>query len=165
MPNDGIAHELLEVVKIYNPILQEEEEDYEPPLGQPGHKVTLSMRAEFAASYAAGENLNELADTILNASKPVEFVDTGKPLSFETINSHRTDNEGVTRWTMRVSRQLEKHLDTGKIIPLVQGREIAIATEKLEDNLDLPYTPKIRLTPNWWPWLPLIPFNITVETQ
>ena len=140
-------------------------EEFEPPLGQPGRKVALSMRVEFTASYAAGEDLNELANTVLNASQPEEYVDTGDPLSFETINSHRTDNKGVTRWTIRVSRQLEKQVDTGKIISLVQGHDIAIAKEKLEDNLDLPYAPEIQLTPDWWPWLPLIPFNITVETR
>ena len=37
-PDDGTAHELLEVVKVYNPILQEEEEDY-----------AKALRREYAA--------------------------------------------------------------------------------------------------------------------
>ena len=140
-------------------------EEYEPPLGQPSQKVRLTMRVEFTASYAAGEDLNELASTVLNASRSEGYVATGEPLSFEIINSYRTDNEGVTRWVMRVSRKLEKQVDTGKTIQLVQGRSMAIATAQLKNNLDLPYTPEIQLTPDWWPWLPLIPFNITVEMQ
>jgi hypothetical protein len=141
------------------------EESYEPPLGQPGRKVTLTMRVEFTASYAAGEDLTKLAITVLNASQPEGYAATGEPLSFETLNESRTDNDGVTRWVMRASRQLEKHVDAGKIIPLVQGRSMALATFQLEDTLNLPYSPEIQLTPDWWPWLPLIPFNITVETQ
>ena len=66
---------------------------------------------------------------------------------------------------MRVSRKLQKPVDAGKIIPLVQGRSIQVALAELEDNLDVPNAPEIRLTPDWWPWLPLIPFNITVETR
>lgn len=139
--------------------------EYEPPLGQPGRKVTLSMQIEFTAFYAAKENLHELANIVLNASQPEGYVDTGQPLSFEITGSHQTDNEGVTRWTMRVSRKLEEQVDTGKIVSLIQGRNMAFAINQLDDNLDLPSTPEIQLTPDWWPWLPLIPFNITVETQ
>jgi len=155
---DQIFFDTLEIEQVL-------EESFEPPLGQPGRKVTLNMRAEFTASYASREDLTELAGTVLNASQPEGYVATGEPLFFEALDAYRTDSDGVTRWVMRVSRQLEKKVDTGKIIPLVQGRNIAIAMEKLEASLDLPYTPDIQLTPDWWPWLPLIPFNITVETQ
>ena len=156
--DDQIFADTLEIEQVL-------EEEYDPPLGQPSQKVTLTMRVEFTASYAAGEDLHELASTVLNASKPEEYADTGEPLSFEALNSYQTNNKGVTSWTMRVSRQLEKQVDTGKIISVIQGRSMAIATAQLEDNLDLPYAPEIQLTPDWWPWLPLIPFNITVETR
>jgi hypothetical protein len=141
------------------------EETYDPPLGQPGSSVNLSMRIEFAASYSSGEDLTELASTVLNASLPVGFVDTGEPLKFEVLDSYQTNNDGVTRWAMRVSRQLEKQVDMGRIIPLVQGRSVAVATAQLKNQLNLSYSPEIRLTPEWWPWLPLIPFNISVETD
>ena len=141
------------------------EETYDPPFGQPGNNVELSIRVEFTASYVSEENLSELANTVLNASRPEGFIATGEPLSFETLNQQRTDSDGVTHWVMRVSRQLEKQVDTRRIIPLVQGRNQAIARARLNENLELPNPPEIQLTPDWWPWLPLIPFNITVEIQ
>jgi hypothetical protein len=141
------------------------EENYDPPLGQPGKQVTLSMQVEFTASYASGEDLTELASTVLNASLPEGFVAMGAPLEFEALTPHLTDNDGITRWSVRASRQLERQVDTGKIIPLVQGRNPALATTNLKENLDVANAPEIRLSPEWWPWLPLIPFNITVESQ
>jgi hypothetical protein len=141
------------------------EENYDPPLGQPGKQVTLSMQVEFTASYASGEDLTELASTVLNASLPEGFVAMGAPLEFEALTPHLTDNDGITRWSVRASRQLERQVDTGKIIPLVQGRSPALAITNLKDNLDLTDKPKIWLRPEWWPWLPLIPFNITIESQ
>ncbi|MBU1660312.1 MAG: hypothetical protein KKD28_02425, partial [Chloroflexi bacterium] len=60
---------------------------------------------------------------------------------------------------------MERQLDAGIIIPLVQGQSMALAKARLKENLDLTVAPEIRLTPDWWPWLPLIPFNITVETN
>jgi len=141
------------------------EEIYEPPLGQPSNQIELSMRVEFTASYSAGEDLNELASTVLNASLPKGFVATSDPITFEILNSQSTDNEGVTHWVMRASRKLEKQVNAGEIIPLVQGRNVAVAMEQLENNPDFLDAPEIYLTPKWWPWLPLIPFNIAVEIQ
>ena len=141
------------------------EESYDPPLGQPGNTVKLSMRVEFVISYATASDLTELASTVLNASLPAGFVDAGEPLKLEALNSFQTNSKGVTRWSMRVSRQLEKGVDTGKIIPIIQGRRTAFATAQLKDNLGLSHSPTILLTPDWWPWLPLIPFNISVEIR
>ncbi len=141
------------------------EESYEPPLGQPGSQVTLFLRVEFSASYVTGEDLTELASTVLNASLPDEFIASGVPITFESLNSPKTDSEGVTSWRTRVSRNMQKHVDAGKVISLVQGRSMDIALTKLEGNPEIPNTPEIRLTPDWWPWLPLIPFNIKVESR
>jgi len=141
------------------------DENYDPPLGQPGREVKLSMQVEFTASYASGEDLTELASTVLNASLPEGFMATQASVEFEPLTPHLTDEDGITRWSVRVSRQMEKQLDIGKIIPLVQGRSMALATAQLKAKLDLTDAPEIRLTPDWWPWLPLIPFNITVETR
>jgi hypothetical protein len=140
-------------------------ETYDPPLGQPSRKVRLDISVEFTVSYASGDDLTELASTVLNASQPDGYVSRNTPLTFDALNAAQTNSEGITRWAVRVSRPLEKKVDTGKIIPLVQGRSMAIAKMHLEDNLDLSTPPEIQLTPDWWPWLPLIPFNITVETQ
>jgi hypothetical protein len=141
------------------------EETYDPPPGQPGSNLKLSMRVEYTASYASGKDLNELASTVLNASQPEGFVDTGEPLKFEVVDSYQTNSKGVTRWTVRVSRKLEKLVNPGQIIPLVQGRSMSVAAGQLETALKLSDAPEIRLTPKWWPWLPLIPFNITVDTR
>jgi Baseplate J-like protein len=141
------------------------EENYDPPLGQPGSSVKLTLRVEYTASYVSGEDLTELASTVLNASLPKGFVAAKVPFEFEPLSPGLTDESGVTRWSVRVSRPLEKQVDAGKIIALVQGHRKAVAPTQLKNDLDLPDVPEIKLTPNWWPWLPLIPFNITVETQ
>jgi hypothetical protein len=157
-PGDQIFSDTLEVEQILD-------ENFDPPLGQPGKNIKLSMRVEFVAFYASERDLTELASTVLNASLPEGFVAVQAPLDFEALNSHLTDESGITRWSVRVSRQLEKKVDTGRIIPLVQGRRMATATMRLNEALSLSEPVEIRLNPEWWPWLPLIPFNIIVELQ
>lgn len=139
------------------------EEASDPPLGQPGETVRLYMQVAFVASYAAEKDLAELASTVLNASVPEGFVPTQVPLDFQPLNAQRTDEQGKTRWSVRVSRQLQRKLDSARIIPLVQGRSPASAVKHLNQALSLANPAEIQLEPGWWPWLPLIPFNITVE--
>jgi hypothetical protein len=157
-PGDQIFADTLKVGQILD-------ENFDPPLGQPGKNVKLSMQVEFVAFYASEKDLTELASTVLNASLPEGFVAVQAPLDFEALNAHLTDEHGITRWSVRVSRQLEKKVDTGRIVPLVQGRSMAAAAMRLNEALSLSEPADIRLNPEWWPWLPLIPFNIAVETR
>ncbi len=158
MPGDQIFHDTLEAGEIV-------EENFDPSLGQAGKNVNLSMRVEFVVSYASGKDLTELASTVLNASLPGGFEATQAPLDFEPLDDHATDERGITRWSLRVSRQLSKKMDPAHVIPLVQGRSTAAAVRRLNESLSLSSPAEVRLEPDWWPWLPLIPFNITVEMR
>jgi len=141
------------------------EETYDPPTGQPGRKVTLAMQVEFTASYASSADLAELAGAVLNASLPAGFVSSDAPLLLETLFPPVTDADGVTRWNMQAARTLARGLDLARVIPLAQGRSPQVASARLAESFSLAEAPGISLRPTWWPWLPLIPFNITVETQ
>lgn len=141
------------------------EETYDPPAGQPGRKVSLAMQIEFTALYASSADLAELAGAVLNASRPAGFAASDTPLSLETLSSPVTEADGVTRWNMRAARTLTRNLDLARVIPLAQGRSPQAAGARLTEALLLTEQPHITIRPSWWPWLPLIPFNITVETQ
>lgn len=140
------------------------EEAYDPPLGQPSRKVRLSLQVEFGVSYASGDDLTELARTVLNASKTEGYSPVEASLKIDKRDNVDTDSKGVSRWTMRVSRELEKQIDERTIVQIVQGRQVDVAAKKLEEQLQSANFQEIHLTPDWWPWLPLIPFNIAVET-
>lgn len=141
------------------------EETYDPPAGQPGRKVSLAMQVEFTALYASSADLAELAGAVLNASLPAGFVASNAPLALESLTSPATDADGVTRWNVRATRSIARGLDLARVIPLAQGRSPQAAGARLAESLSLAEEPGISVRPSWWPWLPLIPFNITVETQ
>ncbi|MFZ5908513.1 MAG: baseplate J/gp47 family protein [Chloroflexota bacterium] len=141
------------------------EETYDPPTGQSGRKVALAMQVEFAASYASGADLAELAGAVLNASLPAGFVSSDASLALEALSSPVTGADGVTRWDMQAKRTLARSLGLARVIPLAQGRSPQVAEARLAEALSLAEQPRIVVRPSWWPWLPLIPFNITVETQ
>lgn len=141
------------------------DEVYSPPVGQPGKQVSLTLKVEFSASYASGADLSELASAVLNPSLPPGFTASNASLTFEPLTSPVTDADGVTRWNTRVTRPIVRRLDLALVIPLAQGRTPQTVSEHLAESLILSAQPQITLRPSWWPWLPLVPFNISVVTQ
>ncbi|GAB4505170.1 MAG: hypothetical protein Fur0043_21650 [Anaerolineales bacterium] len=141
------------------------EETYDPPAGQSGRTVRLTLQAEFQAYYAAHDDLAELASVVLNASQPAGFVALGDSLTLETLTSPVADADGITRWEVRAVRTLARRLDMPRVIPLALGRTPQAAQAMLSEALPLAGPPLVRLHPAWWPWLPFIPFNIHVEAQ
>lgn len=139
------------------------EESFDPPPGQPGRYLSLSMQVEFSANYAAGNDLIELADLVLNSSLDPGFTPAVEEYDFEQVGSRLTGEDGVTRWVVRVRRVLVKQLDRLYAARLALGRSPRNAAQRIFENLPLSVKPEILLLPEWWPWLPLLPFNIMVE--
>jgi len=56
-----------------------------------------------------------------------------------------------------------KQVDRLYAARLALGRSPRDAAQRIFENLPLSVRPKILLQPEWWPWLPLLPFNIIVN--
>ncbi len=109
--------------------------------------------------------MNTLARLALDAILPEEF----EPVSAESIilssGTPVTDTDGTTHWSIQAQRLLYARVDLSQAIRLVQGRTPVGAIRRLSQSLQLAASPKITLTPDWWPWLPIIPFRITISTE
>jgi hypothetical protein len=47
----------------------------------------------------------------------------------------------------------------------VRGHKPESIKDELVSKLFLREAPQIAIAPSWWKWLPLIPFNISVEIK
>ena len=157
-PGDLVFPDTLIIVRII-------EEAFDPPEGQPGRTLTLSMRLECSASYASAADLEQYANATLDASLPEGFVPAPRSLLFKSLYSPVTDSDGTTRWQMQVERRLFQWIDLAQVSHLVQGRSPKAARRRLESALPLSSPPQITLKPSWWPWLPLAPLRIAVVVQ
>jgi hypothetical protein len=52
-----------------------------------------------------------------------------------------------------------------KIFSTIRGHDPVRAANELKNVFSLRDEPLIAVSPSWWPWLPLIPFNISVEVK
>jgi hypothetical protein len=142
-------------------ILQEE---FDPPVGQAGNILLLKMEVEFTARYISASDLEQLAQSTLNASVADGFSPFGdtdlKPLADPV-----TDPDGATHFDLEVSRILLRDVDQTQVFSMIRGHNPQRARTELLDVLSLRKSPDVIVTPSWWPWLPLIPFNISVEVK
>ena len=65
----------------------------------------------------------------------------------------------------RATRTLLRDVDESQVFVVARGRAPASIKDALMKELSLRQQPDIVLSPSWWPWMPLIPFNISVESK
>lgn len=156
-PTDLLLLDTFEVAQII-------EENFTPPPGQPGKTLLLTMQVEFSARYVSDDDLKELSLSTLNASAENGFETTALPI-YNVITEPSTDNSGVSHFELEVTRTLIRQVDEMQVFFIVRGQNPESIKDELVSKLSLRQPPQISITPSWWAWLPLIPFNISVEVQ
>ena len=141
------------------------EEAYDPPAGETGAILTLTMRAKFSAQYASGDDLSELATLALSASLEDGFSAAPESPTFRSVGAPITDADGRTVFQLQVERRIRRTVDVRRVLSLAQGRRVDSALARLNEAFVFSSPPQIEMTPSWWPWLPLAPFRIDVVIQ
>ena len=139
-------------------------ETYFPADGQTGETLSLTMNLQCQAQYASAADIHSLAGMALDANLPAGYQPVSNGGIAIVPGAPVTDNTGVTHWNMKAQRLLRGVLDPLQVIQLIQGRRPEEAVKRLNGSLHLAAQPAVILQPAWWPWLPVIPFRITVST-
>jgi len=140
------------------------EENFTPLAGKPGKTLVLTMQVEFSARYVLDDDLRQLSLSTLNASAENGFEATASPV-YKVITDPSTDNSGVSHFELEVSRTLLRQVDAMQVFSIVRGHKPESIKDELVSKLSLREAPKIAITPSWWKWLPLIPFNISFQIK
>lgn len=140
-------------------------EVYDPPAGAAGTKLTLTMQAEFSSLYADATDLTQLASLALNASLPSGFGAASDALTLKLVTQPIRNDDGFTRWTMRAERRIVQQISPAQVTQLIQGITSRRAQNLLTQQFPLANTPQVHLSPSWWPWVPIVPFRISVVTE
>ena len=122
------------------------------------------MQVEFSAQYVSDDELKMLSLSTLNSSAADGFESTSLP-AYKIITEPSTDISGVSHFELEVSRTLIRQVDTMRVFSIVRGHSLSSIKKDLISSLSLRDDPVIEMSPSWWPWLPLIPFNISVEVK
>jgi hypothetical protein len=142
-------------------------EEYDPPAGAAGTKLTLTMQVEFSVQYASASDLTELATLAMNAALPSGFhaASASSAVTVKPVTNPFLAEDGSLHWTMRAERLIAQSFDAAQVTQLVLGYSAKKAQANLNENLPSASSPEIRLSPSWWPWVPLVPFRVEVVSQ
>jgi hypothetical protein len=138
-------------------------ETYTPVEGQVADELSLTMQAAFQAYYAAEDDLAYLAHSALDAALPPGFEPDSNSLKLAPASALFSGPDGSTRFQLRIERAIRARIDPGLVMRLVRGRLVTTASERLTATFTLAKLPQIEMSPSWWPWLPMVPFRITVN--
>ena len=141
-------------------------EEYDPPAGAAGTNLKLNMRVEYVSPYAAASDLTELASLAMNAALPTGFhVADSSDVTVQPESDPVIGEDGLAKWRMRTERKIVRQIDPAQVIKMIQGFGAWNVQSKLKENLPLAAAPVVQLTPSWWPWMPIVPFRISVVTK
>ncbi|MFH1184561.1 MAG: baseplate J/gp47 family protein [Chloroflexota bacterium] len=142
-----------------------DEETFDPSPGQPGSVLSLAMRVTYGVTYVSGADLRRLADARLDASMPPEYSPRTDTVDVTLISAPTAGENGASPLNLEIRRTIMRDIDVNAVNQLVRGAPQKEALGRLESVLPLSAPPEVRLTPPWWPRLPLIPFRIAVIIQ
>jgi hypothetical protein len=140
---------------------------YDPPAGAAGTKLPLTMQVEFSTQYASAHDLIRLASLALNASLPPGFgpAESSEALTIKSATKPAPNADGSAHWTIRVERRIVQQINNSQVTPLIQGIWAQRVKTVLQKSLPLEGPPQVSLSPSWWPWVPIVPFRISVVTK
>jgi hypothetical protein len=139
-------------------------EEYDPPAGAAGTTLTLTLQVEFVALYADASDVTRLAALALNASLPTSFAAASEALTVKPVTTPTLNADGSAKWTIRAERRIVQQIDTAQVAQMLQGISAGDVESRLEESLPLASDPDVKLSPSWWPWMPIVPFRITVDS-
>jgi hypothetical protein len=139
------------------------ENSLEPAEGEPASQLDLLLRLEFQAPMVEEEDLAALANAVLDANLPPGFAPQPETLEIEQLSEPRLEASGEAHWQVRFRREMVAQLPVGEAINLALGQTPDQARARLSAALALAAPPVIRVKPDWWPRLPLLPIQIAVD--
>jgi len=138
-------------------------ENYFPGEGQAGDTLSLTLRVQCKAQFASAVDMNSLGEKLLNVDMPQGYIPVSGSLEVQPASIPLTDVDGITQWDLRVHRLLQPNVDNLHVEQISLGHLRATAAKLLVKSLPLAGSPVIQVKPGWWPWMPLIPYRITVS--
>ncbi|MDR3576339.1 MAG: baseplate J/gp47 family protein [Anaerolineaceae bacterium] len=136
-----------------------QQETRQPAVGQPGDRLNLTLRAEFAGRYYRQADLQAIANQSLDADLPGGYKPLPGSLTISSINAAVQDGEN-TRWQIKASRKIHQDWSSDYLAQAVAGKTKAQAYQIIQNALKLKSPPVIVLSPDWWGRLPYLTFQI-----
>ena len=139
------------------------QETYLPAEEIPSDVVQVNLRLEFEAHIITQADLAALGQSVLDANLSTGYTPLDEKISLKMLGVPILAPDGSAAWEMTVERNIRSSPDASAALPHILGTQPQAASEFLYTTLDLASPPQITQSPEWWPWLPFLPFQIDIQ--
>jgi hypothetical protein len=138
-------------------------EIYVPAAGQPGDRLSMDLRLLFTIQYASYSDLVRLSEPALKAGLPDGYVSLpGSSIKFDLLENPTTNTNGTTALTLQANQNIGRAVNGLYVSRLVQGLRVQESYKILVEEYGLEIRPVVKISPSWWPWLPIVTLRIAV---
>jgi hypothetical protein len=143
-------------------LAQQLSESFFPAEGQAGESLSLTLQVRCQARYAAAADVQSLAVQALDATLPSGFEAAAAGADVTGAGEPATDDDGVTRFEIRVRRTVRTAIDTARLARSLLGRPVREVKARLAAEFALQQAPQVQVQPSFWPWMPVVTFRIRI---
>jgi len=147
------------------PSLQREEvleSIFDPSESEASNTLSLTLRARYRALLISREDLQALAQLVLQAHAPQGMQIAPESLTIEGDSAGPKGQSVPYTWVFHASATFVAPIARDTVRQQIAGRTPAEAQTWLQDTLPLEKPPEITTWPSWWPRLPWLPLRIQV---
>ncbi len=123
---------------------------------------TYKLSGDVVFFYAPASALAWLGDFIFTPSLPEGYQAVPDTLSYEIVGNPAMGDAGNILFDLQFGQQIHPQIDLYELIQSIRGRNPKSAQRQLQVQLAFIQGSSIRMTPSWWPWLPLFPFRYEI---
>lgn len=119
------------------------------------------MRVEYTAVKVSSEDANRLVFTAMENQAPANYQLIPEGLSFQRGGAAAVEgSDTLFQFAMQGVGYAAADLDISRATRRITGKSIAEATDLLKQALPLKSDPVIKVSPEWFPFLPWLSIRI-----
>ena len=135
---------------------------FDQAMGQQSDVLSMTMKVVVKGIIVDGVALNTLCSRLLEKQAANGMAILEDSLVVEP-STNVTVEENMVRLTVAARGVVAPLVDSDQIKSHIRGRKIAEASDWLGEHLELQSEPVIRVEPEWWEWIPLLPGRVEVS--
>ncbi len=142
------------------------EETFDHEITEQADQLSLLMRVEYTAVKVSSEDANRLVLTAMENQAPANYQLIPEGLSFQRGGAAAVEgSDTLFQFAMQGVGYAAADLNIGQATRRITGKSIAEATDLLRQALPLKSDPTIKITPDWFPWLPWLSIRIQTDVN
>ena len=139
------------------------EEIYTPEQAEPADYLQLKLSTDFQTMRISHKDLKKLSEYYLLANMPKGYTElSSSNINVLNITKPELGDDGTYQWTIKASWQIKASIKEDDLIPFLLWDKPEHAIANLVNHFPLGEPVRIRLFPEWWTRLPVLPFRLEI---